>query len=311
MAIWLGNAGAIRLKRSWQNQVFDYITPTGVNIELRRFGFEDGATGILTGDRVQFKRVDEDGKAVPDLLDFVDPSAWIDGKQHNDGAWYCNVDNVGGVRLYDSWDHAIRNDLNYALKLNKPSGRYRVSYKNANTNENCLAQTSSWTLNTNRDTVDVSGLGDQFTKQFSGMISGSGTIECLFDYDYHRSQDDCDVEYDKELPVFMHKLAIRQEVGSNFTGMFLMRQAYAMPITDIIESKDMGKELFYLCECVVTNVATELSPTELIRSSIDFITTGPIQLLYGLPSHYLLQENDDLLLQEDDSGILLNAPDYS
>ena len=77
MAIWLGNAGAIRLKRSWQNQVFDYITPTGVNTELRRFGFEDGITGITTGDRVQFKRVDENGQAVEDLLNFVDASAWI------------------------------------------------------------------------------------------------------------------------------------------------------------------------------------------------------------------------------------------
>ena len=81
MAIWLGNAGAIRLKRAWQNEVYDHITPTGVNIELRRFGFEDGATGILTGDRVQFKRVDENGNAVTELLDFVDPSGWIDGVQ--------------------------------------------------------------------------------------------------------------------------------------------------------------------------------------------------------------------------------------
>ena len=311
MAIWLGNAGAIRLQRAWQNEVYDHITPTGTNLELRRFGFEDGVTGITTGDRVQFKRVDDDGNAVNELLDFVDASAWADGKQHNDGAWYCHVDNVGGVRLYGTWEAAIKNDTRQAYLLNKPSGRYRVSYKNANANENCLAQTSSWTLNTNRETVDVSGLGDQFRKQFSSLISGSGTIECLFDYAYHRGNADCDVDYKKELPVFMHKLAIRQEVGSNFTGMFLMRQANALPLDELLHPKDMEKELFYLCECVITNVATELSPTELIRSSIDFITTGQIDLLYGLPSNYLLKEDNDFLLQEDDSGILLSAGDFS
>ena len=162
--------------------------------------------------------------------------------------------------------------------------------------KNCLAQVTSWTLNTNRDTVDVSGLGDQFRKQFSGMVSGSGTVECLFDYDYHRSQEDCDNDYDKELPIFMHKLAIRQEVGSTFTGMFLMRQAYTMPIADLVDRERVGNELFYLCECVVTNVATELAPTEMIRSSIDFVTTGKIQLLFAYPADQLLQEDGDGLL---------------
>lgn len=310
MAIWLGNAGAIRLKRSWQNQVFDYITPTGANLELRRFGFEDGITGITTGDRVHFKRVDENGNAVEDLLDFVDASAWIDGKQHNDGAWYCHADSVGGVRLYNTWAQALRNDPSTAFELNKASERYRVAYKNANGNDECLAQITSWTLNTDRDTVDVSGLGDQFRKQFSGMISGSGTIECLFDYDYHLNQENCEVDYDKELPIFMHKLAVRQEVGSTFTGMFLMRQAHTMPIAELVDPSRAANELFYLCECVVTNVATELAPTEIIRSSIDFVTTGKIELLFAYPPDHLLADDGGVLLQQDDTELNLNALDF-
>ena len=307
MAIWLGNAGAIRLKRSWQNEAYDYITPTSANTALRRFGTEDGVSGILTGDRVQFTRVNEDGKPVKDLLDFIDASAWKDGKQHSDGAWYCHADQVGGIRLYETWEAAIRDDVAEAYQLNTASERYRISYRITNKAENCLAQTTNWTLNTNRETADISGLGDQHRKQFSGMISGSGSIECLFDYQYRMCRSDCSDDYALELPVYMHALAIRQEVGSTFTGMFLMRQAYAMPIQDIVESKDMGRELFYLCECVITNVATALSPSEMIRSNIEFVTTGQIQLLYGLPASYLLQENDDKLLQEDDSGILLGA----
>ena len=283
MSIWIGNAGAVRLRRLWQSDVYDRIDKNSCNLPLRRFGFVDGITGIITGDKIQIRRVDEEGRPVQDLLDFIDASAWHDDQQHNDGAWYCHCDSVGGVRLYSSWADSLENDVNKAHKLNEPSGSYRVAYELFNPDEHCLAQTASWTLNTNRDTVNVSALGDEFVKQHSTMISGSGTVECLFDYDYHRSQSTCEIDYDLELPVYMHKLAIRQEVGSTFTGVFIMRQAYSMPIEGIVEPKDMGRELFYLCDCVVTNVATELSPTELIRSTIDFVTTGKIQLLYGFP----------------------------
>ena len=83
-----------------------------------------------------------------------------------------------------------------------------------------------------------------------------------------------------------------------------------MPISDIVDRERMKNELFYLCECVVTNVATDLAPTELIRSSIDFVTTGQIQLLYSFPPDHILTEGGISLIQEDDSELLLNALDY-
>lgn len=310
MAIWLGNAGIVKLQRSWQNEVFDHITPGGVNPGQRRFGFEDGVTGITTGDRIQFKRVDEDGKPVEEPLDFVDPSGWIDNVQRNDGAWYCSSDSVGSVRLFDKWEDALTNDPAKAIELQAPSERYRVECKNANGNEHCLAQITSWTLNTNRETADVSGLGDQFRKQYSGMISGSGSIECFFDYDYH-VQHGCEKNYEQELPVFMHKLAVRQEVGSTFTGLFLMRQSSTVPIDSFVDPDRMEDELFYLCDCLVTNVATELSPTAMIRSTIEFVTTGKIQLLYAKPAEQLMLEGGGGLLLQDDRELSLNALDLS
>jgi hypothetical protein len=39
------------------------------------------------------------------------------------------------------------------------------------------------TLNTDRETIDATSLSDKFRKQYSaGIISGSGSIDCLFDY---------------------------------------------------------------------------------------------------------------------------------
>ena len=79
---------------------------------------------------------------------------------------------------------------------------------------------------------------------------------------YHRSQSTCEIDYDLELPVC--KLAIGKRSAARLQASLSIRQGYSMPI-DGVEPKDMGRELFYLCGCVVTNVATELSPTELIH----------------------------------------------
>jgi hypothetical protein len=57
-------------------------------------------------------------------------------------------------------------------------------------------------------------------------------------------------------------------------------------------------------------VATELIADQPIHSKISFVTTGPIRLLFDLPSDYLLQEQDpqDKVLQESGFGILLEVP---
>ena len=71
-------------------------------------------------------------------------------------------------------------------------------------------------------------------------------------------------------------------------------------------------ELFYKCSCVITNVASSVSVEEIVHSRVEFVTTDQIQLLYGYPTDYLLQEGlpgeKDKILQENDSGILVDLP---
>jgi hypothetical protein len=83
-----------------------------------------------------------------------------------------------------------------------------------------------------------------------------------------------------------------------------------VPLAQIISKKERKKELFYRAECVVTAVASELTAEEPIHSKITFVTTGPIQLLFGFPSDYLLQEQYpyDKVMQETGFGILLETP---
>jgi hypothetical protein len=52
---------------------------------------------------------------------------------------------------------------------------------------------------------------------------------------------------------------------------------------------------------MVTRSGLEVSGSELISCSIDFVTTGEIKLLIGRPSGYVLKEDDDRIALNQDS----------
>jgi hypothetical protein len=57
---------------------------------------------------------------------------------------------------------------------------------------------------------------------------------------------------------------------------------------------------------MVTRSGLQVSASELITCSIDFVTTGEIKLLVGRPSGYVLKEDDDrIALNQDNLAFLL------
>ena len=167
-----------------------------------------------------------------------------------------------------------------------------------------LAQTVSWTLNTNRDVADITSLGEGFTKQMATMVSGSGDLDCLFDVPQAFCGNDATNEYSS----YLHQLCLRQEIGANFKGIFLLKRKGCMVLDGSESIRD--SELFYACDCVITEVATEVNTEDVIHSQIQFVTTGAIQLLYTRAADYLLQEQvpNDKILQESDFGVWLETP---
>jgi hypothetical protein len=305
MAVWLGEAGGIRLERVGGERLYATISPSDVDIAAQRFGFDRPVTALITGDAVWIRRIDENGAPSSLPLDFAAPAAWQDGTQYSDGRWYVNVDGIGGVRLYRDWADAIAGKLAKALPLQTPSAVMRVSVEVEGDGEKCLAQTVSWTLNTNRDVADVTSLGEGWRKQHATLVSGSGELDCLFDPGLRTCGDD----EDAETSIYLHALVLRQEIGATFKGVFLLKTSESEPINGMLLGTGNRKELFYACDCVVTEVACELEPGAVIHSRITFVTTGPIQLLFDFPSGYLLKEQDaDKVLQESGFGILLEVP---
>nr|BAR34302.1 phage major tail protein 2 [uncultured Mediterranean phage uvMED] len=305
MAIWIGEAGGIRIAGPSSERIYTRIDPGDVDASAKRFGFEDGRFTLITGDRIWIRRIDSNGNP-EGILDFVAASGWSDGVQRPDGQWFVYVDGVGGLRLFKEWADAINNEKGKAVSLNSISAGYRVSYEVVQGEEECLGQTIGWTLNTDRDVADFTSLGDNFKQRMSTMISGSGDLDCYFDYENRLCSDN-----EGTFPsVYMHNLALRQEIGANFIGVFLMKRSNAVPLNELLTREEAFPELFYRVECVITGVATELVYDQPIHSKITFVTTGPIQLLMGYPSGYLLQEQppNDKILRESGFGILLETP---
>ena len=304
MAIWMGQDGGIRIERSATAPVYGRISPSDVDPGTRRFGLDKNVGNLfITGDRVEISRVDENGAKLAEPLDFVSASGWPDGNVYPDGVWYVNVDLVGGIRLFESWSAALSNYEPEAIVLVEPSNTYRVSLRVVEGVERCLGQTQSWTLNTNRDVADITSLGEGFEKNQATLVSGSGNIDCLFNV----LPDSCAGDSgNEEFSHYLHKLALRLEIGSEFIGVFVIKHAGAIPL-DSYDERIHKRELFYLCKCVITEVGVEVNTEDIIHSQISFVTTDEIKLLFDAPANYLLQEPspDQKILQESDFGVLI------
>jgi len=300
MAIWIGQAGGLRIASAASDQMFTSLDPGDIDVQTRRFSFEDPRVMLSAGDLVWIRRIDANGDPTG-TLDFVA------GHGYPDGQWFVNADAVGGIRLYALWADAVNDTRANAVPLQAITSGYRVSYQIMQGDDECLAQTVSWVLNTDREVADFTSLGDGFRQKMSTLVSGSGELDCFFDYAAGRA---CSDEEDATPSIYLHQLALRQEIGAKFTGVFLMKQSGSIPLGQLLDDVEARKELFYKADCIVTAVASELSAEEPIHSKVKFVTTGPIQLLLGYPSDYLLQEQypNDKVMQETGFGILLETP---
>ena len=304
MAIWSGYGGGLRLQRAVAGPGYVWVEPGDVDFIANRMSAERSVTSLITGDLVSVALVNEKGELLHDPLPFMNSNAWGDGNRYPDGQWFVNVDPIGGIRFYDLWEHAIKGGVENAMPLLQVTERCRVRLKLALGDQRCLAQTESWVLNTNREMANITPLGEGFEKNMATLVSGSGTLECFFS----AGRDSCDTDTELEKSIYLHQLILRQEIGAEFIGVFLIKRLGHV-VQDLNDDYD-NKELFYLCNCVITNVAANVETDDLVRSRIDFVTTDQIQLLYDYEKAYLAQEGEDAdkVLQENRSGILVDLP---
>lgn len=291
MTVFLGNSGRVRLRRSTPERTFtSTVDPGDVNVSKKRFSFDFPQEMLLTGDRLQIKSTNGANLA------FIDGSGWDGGSQLPDGAWFINVDDIGGISLYDTFANALNGQSTGKITLAAITTAIPIEVKSVQAEYNILGLVRSFELNNDREVVDVTALSDEFRKNESGLISGSGSISCEFHYD----PDAAGLTVDTDVPSYLHELILRQKLGAEFDAeLYIVEQG---------ENAEATNDFFFFeFKGIVTNAAIGLGTGELTVSNFNFVTTGPItpKLGLGIISNYVLKEDTDrILLEQPGSGKL-------
>lgn len=286
MTVYLGDSGCIQLRRAAGSAVNITLLSGDVAVEKRRFSPEEDILGtFLTGDVVDIST--RDGS----ILHLVE------GHNYNDWRGYIWADQIGGFRLYDRYEDAIEGSLFKALRLVEHSEKQELTMVTRADNYTPLGQVTSYEFTTERETVNTTHLGNQFVQQYeAGLISGQGTIECFWSNRTNICGDENDCG-PREFPSYLAQLCVRLVQGADFFGQFF-----------VYRGEREENSVWYESECIVTSASISVSPTELIRTTIQFVTTGQFRLLSGdPPSYMLLEDGFSYVLKEDSVSRIRNA----
>lgn len=287
MAVYLGSSGLVSIQRTGGTSYTSVLDVADVNVAQKRFSFDFPNTTFITGDYVRITR--EGGGA----LDFISADGFTPPGQISSGAWYVSVDAIGGIRLYKEFGDAVNGNIDNAVALETPSTSYTIVAQIAESGYKSLGEVSSYELSTERAALDVTTLGEEFVNQISGLVSGSGSISCFWDFG---------LRDDLEVSQYIHELILRQKLGSTFSAALTIKEAGAQSASSGPDERDSTR-LFYLINGIITNVGISFAADSALQSEIEFVTTGQIEIRYSRGGSTV----GSLLLQEDDSAIGLES----
>ena len=276
MSVYLGTFGEVELKRQFDGGSLTSSIGTGdVNVIKKRFSFDFDHGQLLTGDQIEITSTDDSA------LDFID--SYTDSSVKK----YIYVDELDGIRLYDSFAHAVNGGSTNATTLATPGNEIPIKVVVQNASYRVLGRVQSYELNTQRETVDTTTLSDEFRTRISTVMSGSGRMACEWEYTGDTA---------RELPHYLLELALRTRVGSSFEGRFYLKTNGYNPGGHTNASDD---QIWYEVNGVITACAVQFTPNQMVQITADFITTGSIQIRMKL-------ETPDDLVQEDGSVLRLD-----
>jgi len=286
MAFYLGEHGNIRLRRGtdvFLGSLKTSIEVDDVNVNLNRVGVDQSVDNIFNGDRVDIETKDSRGLA------FIPGSNWSSGAVEDTFSAFANVNAAGGLRLFSTFADSINNNRSAEIALQAFTGNpidAIVSVRDSRFNR--LGNVTRYEFNTSRESIDLTGLSDKYKQQHNaGLISGSGRIECFFDYA---------TGTDVEAPLIMLQTIQRLDIGCAFD--------IALYLTDK-EVNPNVPNIFYQTTAVTTSTGISVETGNIVSCTIDFITTEEIKLIFGKPSEYILKEDDDRIKVEQSLDFLL------
>lgn len=294
MAVYLGNIGNIEIQRKALDAPLEsVVNPSDVNARRDRFSFDFDEGVLISGDIVEISTTDDTN------LDFIDASGWGNDTVQSSGQWYIFIDEIGGIRLYDNFDDSLEGSTAGLIPINAITRDIPISVTVKSLESRLLACITDYELNTNRETVDITTLSDQYRQQYSSLITGSGRLTAQWDYVNEAGSE----------PVnYLMQLVLRTEIGSGFHAKFYIKSANTDAAGGPFAATQLNDALWWEFDALVTSSATSFAPGDIIVSTIDFVATGPIKLRAKTTAQRrLLQEAGDPILLEQGGYMLLEG----
>ncbi len=288
MSVYLGTFGKVELQRQFDGgELVSTIKAASVNVAAKRFSFNFEQGQLITGDQIRIKSTNGSN------LDFINGYTSPSVKK------FIYVDELDGIRLYETFAHAVNGGTANAITLAAPSNPLPVSVIVENTVPRLLAQVNSFELNTERETVDTTTLSDEFRSRISTLVSGSGRMSCFWEYTGDTAN---------EIPNYLLQLILRTKVGSQFHARFYIKPENYNPSGVAARNDD---ELWYDFDGVITACAVQFAPDNTVQITADFITTGAVQLKMNLevPDKIRQEDGSDMLLEQDQTAKLGKSSD--
>lgn len=290
MSVYLGTFGEVELQRQFDGgELRSVINSTDVNATEKRFSFDFKHGQLISGDQVEITSIDDSA------LDFIE----IDSATYADTSIkkFVHVDELDGIRLYDTFANAVNGGTANALTLLAPGDDIPIRVKVENNTFRVLSRVQSYELNTERETVDVTTLSDEFRNRLGTLMSGSGRMACEWEYKPVTG------ETENELPHYLLELILRTKVGSSFKGKFYIKTEGYNPSGHTDGDLD---NIWYEVDGVITASAVQFAPNQVVQITADFVTTSEIQIRMAtsVPPQILLEDDSAIIIEDKPSDVL-------
>ena len=268
MTVFIGNYGQVELqRRSLPRTITIVATDTGRQTFTARSANATGSIfygSFITGDRVNITA------PAGTNLTWIAASNWASNTQENSIDRFIHVDQVGSIRLYSTLAAALRGDLADASPLVASQAvNMTVDVTSRDSAYRVLAAVTSYELSTSREAIDVTALSEEFRTQYSGLMSGSGRLTCIWDY------AGIGLGENTENANYLLQLVTRTQIGGEFNARFYLKTDNYNPSTS---PGTLSDELYYETTAVITNAAVAFQVDSKVEVAIEFVTTGQIQL---------------------------------
>lgn len=181
--------------------------------------------------------------------------------------FYAHLDQVGRLSFYTSRSQALLGATADRVDLfDVDFGSLQIQAIVATDDWYIQSLLREWSLNLDAPEVDTTGVGEKFGDAVKSVVSGGGSLDFIIDRKDTANEQD---------PTALMNLLLMTEKGCTADAEFWM-------ITNRAATASLlPGDLYYETQLMVTSMAINTRPDEVIAGSLNFVTVGDISLRMG------------------------------